>query len=95
MEREPSIEVEHDPAPQRSPASRERRSCTELVAGGEGVTDQQFEDLTIVVGTVALWALCLTAGIYLIVTGHYGWAWIPFVFLGSGFERSPKTENEE
>lgn len=63
------------------------------------MTDQQFEDLSIVVGTVAIWAICLGAGIYLVVTEHYGWAWIPFAMLagGAGFRRSvpPSQGNPE
>jgi hypothetical protein len=56
------------------------------------VTDQQFEDLCIVVGSCVIWALLLAAGTYLIVTEHYGWAWIPFVLVGSGFRRSKRCD---
>jgi hypothetical protein len=32
-----------------------------------------------IIGCIVVCAMCLAAGIYLIVTEHYGWAWIPFV----------------
>lgn len=33
---------------------------------------------------------CLASGIYLVETGHYGWAWIPFLIAASIEMRSTK-----
>lgn len=59
------------------------------------MTDQQFEDLAIVAGTVISQAIFVSAGIYLVVTEHYGWAWIPFLISAlAGFKRSTTSSEE-
>lgn len=35
---------------------------------------------------------CLSGGIYLVVTEHYGWAWIPFLALFCTSEPSASAE---
>lgn len=58
------------------------------------MSDQKFEDLCIVAGTLGSQAMLIVAGVYLVITEHYGWAWIPFLFVGSlSFRRSPTSHN--
>lgn len=47
---------------------------------------------------VAFWSLCVVAGVYLVVEGHPGWAWVPFVLAALArfkYTRDAKREEEE
>lgn len=47
-------------------------------------------------GSVAICAMFLGAGVYLVVTEHYWWAWIPFLILcGVSFKPPSKPEPPE